>query len=146
MFYSHYQALDAGGGLVGETDYLELDTAAVTHAITATPDFTFAVENTLRINFFWETGMDTEDFVTCADAMIDETIGYTLTDSSGATVVEMFGVSCEDALDFTPVASDIYSIDITAMAGDGTKWGAICSDLDVVAGLEEYDCQVMVVP
>ncbi len=118
----------------------------MTHAITATPDFTFAVENTLRVNFLWETGIDTESFGTCVEANLDETFGYTLTDSSGATVSEMFGLLCEDALDFTPLASDIYSIDITGMASDGRKWGGVCSDLDVASGVEEYDCLIMVIP
>lgn len=143
MFFSQWLALDATGAVLASSDFLELQVVApTTHANLAVPNFPGGT--TLIVNLFWETGLATGTYGTCAEAAVD-TMGYDLYDSADARVVAEFDILCEEQLIIEDPLPDTYELDLTGDASDGTKWGTTCTGLTVASGMTTYDCFVDVV-
>ncbi|MAQ16862.1 MAG: hypothetical protein CMN30_18975 [Sandaracinus sp.] len=143
MYFSQWYAEAADDSVLAESDWLELQVVSpTTHANLAVPNFPGGT--TLIVNLFWETGLGTGIYGTCADAAVD-TMGYELYLGDTA-IVSDFGGACANQLIFDDPAADIYELDVSGDATDGTKWGITCTGLSVSSGMVTYDCDVDVQP
>lgn len=118
------------------------------------PTVDFVVEIPLSIELTFETGLDTNTFVTCAEITELESYTFQLYDSVGGTVTGGGGtLSCGetgDTLEFEGLSAGDYDLDVFATGTGGTKYGL--EALGDCGGYTEpslgfvYECQVQVIP
>lgn len=144
-YFTQWFAIDTAGTAVADGGAaLPLDVRGQSHATLATPDFFIEMINSLDVAILYDVGDGT--FGDCTTAGVDGIWGYVLSSVGGATIAMEAGLTCQNGILFEDVASDTYILDINADASDGAKWGGECTGLDVLRGLEEYDCQIPITP